>query len=108
MAHYYKERRATPLGKFTHPYPFCPTLCDQAGSLRFRLRWGLGLGGSMSGRARSKSLFSRLPTLRFRAKIMLGFASVLVISAVSLGMAYLRFDRVSVAVAGYRNSVAEA
>jgi methyl-accepting chemotaxis protein len=62
----------------------------------------------MSGRVRSQSLFSRLPTLRFRAKILLGFALVLVISAVSLGWAYLGFERVSAAVASYRNSVAEA
>ena len=62
----------------------------------------------MSGRVRSKSLFSRLPTLRFRAKILLGFALVLAISAVSLGTAYFGFDRVSEAVAAYRGSVAEA
>jgi methyl-accepting chemotaxis protein len=53
-------------------------------------------------------LFSRLPTLRFRAKISLGFALVLAISAVSLGTAYFGFDRVSEAVASYRNSVSEA
>jgi hypothetical protein len=53
-------------------------------------------------------LFSWLPTLRFRAKVLLGFALVLAISAVSLGMAYLGFDRVSEAVASYRNSVTEA
>jgi CHASE3 domain sensor protein len=62
----------------------------------------------MSGGVRSKSLFSWLPTLRFRAKVLLGFALVLAISAVSLGMAYLGFDRVSEAVASYRNSVTEA
>ena len=62
----------------------------------------------MSGRVRSKSLFSRLPTLRFRAKILLGFALVLAISAVSMGTAYLGFERVSEAVASYRNSVSEA
>jgi methyl-accepting chemotaxis protein len=62
----------------------------------------------MSGKVRSKSLFSRLPTLRFRAKILLGFALVLAISAVSLGTAYLGFERVSSAVASYRDSVAEA
>ena len=44
-------------------------------------------GVGMSGNVRSKSLFSWLPTLRFRAKILLGFALVLAISAVSLGMA---------------------
>jgi methyl-accepting chemotaxis protein len=62
----------------------------------------------MSGRVRSKSLFSRLPTLRFRAKILLGFALVLAISAVSLATAYFGFERVSQAVASYRNSVSEA
>ena len=62
----------------------------------------------MSGSVRSKSLFYRLPTLRFRAKILLGFALVLAISAVSLGTAYLGFERVSRAVASYRDSVSEA
>jgi methyl-accepting chemotaxis protein len=46
--------------------------------------------------------------LRFRGKIMLGFAVVLAISAVSMGMAYLGFNRVSEGVVSYRNSVAEA
>src|SRR6478752_7303539 len=69
----------------------------------------LGVPGvGMSGSVRSKSLFSWLPTLRFRAKILLGFALVLAISAVSLGLAYLGFDHVSEAVASYRNSVSEA
>ena len=39
---------------------------------------------------------------------MLGFAVVLAISAVSMGFAYLGFERVSVGVASYRNSVSEA
>jgi methyl-accepting chemotaxis protein len=39
---------------------------------------------------------------------MLGFAVVLVISAASLGIAYLGFERVSAGVASYRNSVTEA
>ena len=50
----------------------------------------------------------RLPTLRFRAKIMVGFAVVLAISAASLGFAYLGFERASTGVAAYRNSVSEA
>jgi methyl-accepting chemotaxis protein len=50
----------------------------------------------------------RLPTLRFRAKIMLGFAVVLAVSAASMGIAYFGFERVSVGVASYRNSVLEA
>ena len=39
---------------------------------------------------------------------MLGFAVVLVITAVSMGIAYLGFERVSAGVASYRNSVSEA
>jgi methyl-accepting chemotaxis protein len=49
-----------------------------------------------------------LPTLRFRGKIMLGFAVVLAISAASMGTAWLGFEQVSAGVAAYRNSVAEA
>jgi methyl-accepting chemotaxis protein len=56
---------------------------------------------------RSGSSF-RLPTLRFRAKIMLGFAVVLAISAASMGFAYLGFERVSDGVDAYRRSVQEA
>jgi methyl-accepting chemotaxis protein len=50
----------------------------------------------------------KLPTLRFRGKIMLGFAVVLAILAVSMSLAYVGFERVSAGVASYRNSVAEA
>jgi methyl-accepting chemotaxis protein len=46
--------------------------------------------------------------LRFRAKIILGFAVTLAISAASMGIAFLGFERVSAGVASYRNSVAEA
>jgi hypothetical protein len=56
---------------------------------------------------RSDSSF-KFPTLRFRAKIMLGFAVVLAISAASMGFAYLGFERVSAGVASYRQSVSEA
>jgi methyl-accepting chemotaxis protein len=55
-----------------------------------------------------QSVSLRLPTLRFRAKVMLGFAVVLAISAVSMGIAYLGFEHVSVGVASYRKSVSEA
>jgi methyl-accepting chemotaxis protein len=55
----------------------------------------------------SRSSF-KLPTLRFRAKIMLGFAVVLAISAASMGFAYLGFERVSDGVDSYRRSVQEA
>ena len=50
----------------------------------------------------------RMPTLRFRAKITLGFALVLAITAVSMGIAYLGFERISNKVTSYRQSVAEA
>jgi methyl-accepting chemotaxis protein len=53
-------------------------------------------------------MLSRLPTLRFRGKIILGFAFVLAISAVSMAIAYTRFGRVSDSVAAYRGSVAES
>jgi methyl-accepting chemotaxis protein len=46
--------------------------------------------------------------LRFRAKVMLGFAVVLTTSAVSMGIAYVGFEHVSVGVASYRKSVSEA
>jgi methyl-accepting chemotaxis protein len=50
----------------------------------------------------------KLPALRFRAKIMLGFAVVLAISAASMGFAFFGFDRVSAGVDSYRRSVLEA
>jgi methyl-accepting chemotaxis protein len=49
-----------------------------------------------------------MPTLRFRAKIILGFAAVLVISAGSMAFAYFGFERVSSGVGSYRTSVSEA
>ena len=48
------------------------------------------------------------PSLRFRAKVTLGFAAVLGISAVSMGLAYIGFERVSEGVVAYRTSVAES
>jgi methyl-accepting chemotaxis protein len=50
----------------------------------------------------------RLPTVPFRAKLVLGFGLVLIILAASLGVAYLGFEKVSGAVSSYRNSVSEA
>src|ERR1700744_1629501 len=50
----------------------------------------------------------KLPALRFRGKISLGFAVVLAISAVSMSFAYLGFGRVSDGVAAYRASVSES
>jgi len=62
----------------------------------------------MSGRITSPSKRTLFPTLRFRAKIILGFAVVLAISAVSLAFAYFGFERVSEGVGSYRSSVSEA
>ncbi|HVX75499.1 MAG TPA: methyl-accepting chemotaxis protein [Bradyrhizobium sp.] len=61
----------------------------------------------MSKRVGLQRLTFKLPTLRFRAKIMLGFMVVLVISAISMGIAYLGFERVLASVAAYRTSVTE-
>jgi methyl-accepting chemotaxis protein len=55
-----------------------------------------------------QSVSLKLPTLRFRGKVMLGFAVVLAVSAASMGIAYLGFERVCEGVATYRNSVSEA
>ncbi|MDH6686851.1 methyl-accepting chemotaxis protein [Bradyrhizobium elkanii] len=55
-----------------------------------------------------RSLSIRIPTLRFRAKIMLGFAVTLALSAATMGFAYMGFERVSAGVGSYRQSVAEA
>jgi methyl-accepting chemotaxis protein len=62
----------------------------------------------MSGRIEAPSKRAMFPTLKFRAKIILGFAVVLVISAVSMAFAYFGFERVSSGVGSYRNSVSEA
>ena len=62
----------------------------------------------MSKRVWPQSISMKLPTLRFRGKVMLGFAVVLAISTVSMGIAYVGFERVSAGVVTYRNSVSEA
>jgi methyl-accepting chemotaxis protein len=62
----------------------------------------------MPGGIRPQRRLLRFPAFRFRAKIMLGFAVVLTVSAASLGIAYLGFEHIASAVASYRNSVSEA
>jgi methyl-accepting chemotaxis protein len=61
-----------------------------------------------SKRVGLQSIPLRLPSLRFRGKIMLGFSVVLAITAISMSIAYFGFERVSAGVATYRKSVAEA
>jgi methyl-accepting chemotaxis protein len=56
----------------------------------------------------SQSAWSKLPSLRFRGKVTLGFAVVLAITAISMSTAYFGFERVSAGVATYRSSVSEA
>jgi methyl-accepting chemotaxis protein len=62
----------------------------------------------LSKRGWPQAITPKLPALRFRGKVMLGFAAVLVLSAVSMGIAYLGFERVSQGVLSYRTSVSEA
>ena len=51
----------------------------------------------LSKRIWPRLLTPKLPTFRFRGKVMLGFTVVIAISAVSMGIAYLGFERVSTA-----------
>jgi methyl-accepting chemotaxis protein len=62
----------------------------------------------LSKRGWLQSIALRPPTFRFRGKIMLGFTVVLAITAISMGIAYFGFERVSAGVAAYRKSVKEA
>jgi CHASE3 domain sensor protein len=83
-----------------------------SGALRSRFSWFSGKDGGievgLSKRVWPQSIPLRLPSLRFRGKVMLGFTVVLAISAISMGIAYFGFERVSAGVATYRKSVAEA
>jgi methyl-accepting chemotaxis protein len=67
-----------------------------------------GVGVRFSKGIRPQLAPVKLPALRFRGKISLGFAVVLAVSAVSMGFAYLGFGRVSDGVAAYRVSVSES
>jgi len=62
---------------------------------------GTKIAGAQGGTA-------ALPTLRFRGKVTLGFAVVLGITAISMGLAYLGFERVSDGVVGYREGVRQS
>jgi methyl-accepting chemotaxis protein len=62
----------------------------------------------MSGGSAPQRRFLGFPAFRLRAKMMLGFLVVLAVSAASLGIAYLGFERIAQAVVSYRNSVSEA
>jgi methyl-accepting chemotaxis protein len=49
-----------------------------------------------------------LSNLRFRAKIMLGFATVLAISSASMAVAYFGFERISAGAASYQSIVVQS
>lgn len=63
------------------------------------------MGWFKRGSGRKSTTF---PTLRFRAKVMLGFAMVLAVSALSMASAYYGYERISSGVASYRTSVSES
>ncbi len=60
-----------------------------------------------SDAAKAKESATLLANLRFRAKIMLGFAMVLAISSINMGVAYFGFERISAGVKSYHDIVAE-
>ena len=98
--------------KFTGFYPFCSNfqhrLRELALPVLLILEKKAGVRGGIVRRVWPQSISVKLPTLRFRGKVMFGFAVVLTISAASMGFAYLGFERVSAGVASYRNGVSEA
>lgn len=51
---------------------------------------------------------SRLSNLRFRTKILLGFATLLAISSASIGVAYFGFERISTGSESYQNIVVQS
>ncbi len=65
------------------------------------------MGWFKGARAQKQAKAGFLSNLRFRAKIMLGFAVVLGISAVNMGVAYFGFERISAGVQSYQNIVSE-
>jgi methyl-accepting chemotaxis protein/CHASE3 domain sensor protein len=67
-----------------------------------------GAGMKKSKRTGARKFSLKMPTLRFRAKVTLGFALVLLITLISMGIAYLGFERISDKVESYRRSVTEA
>jgi methyl-accepting chemotaxis protein len=100
------------VSKFTASYSFCSISQQPGRELTLRLRWcrenRRGCEVGLSKRFRPRSVSLKFPTLRFRGKVMLGFTVVLAVSAINMGIAYLGFERVSLGVASYRNSVTEA
>lgn len=63
--------------------------------------------GFRSAPAKQKAKISFLSNLRFRTKIMLGFMTVLGISAVNMGFAHFGFERIADGVQAYQGVVTE-
>jgi len=59
-------------------------------------------------RERSRTALVKVPALRFRGKVTLGFGCLLIISAISMGVAYFGFGRIAASVAVSRSGVAES
>src|ERR1700733_12365081 len=79
--------------RFTASYSFCSRFPGTEPSQRARIQWRQGGPLGFFKGVRLPSAPPKLPTLRFRGKISLGFAVVLAISAISMGFAYLGFGR---------------
>ncbi len=57
---------------------------------------------------RSRLPLARMPSLRFRGKVLVGFGCLLVLSAISMGFAYIGFERIAHSVVAYQTGVAES
>jgi len=68
---------------------------------------GSHMGWFKGGKGQRQDKPGVLSNLRFRAKIMLGFVLVLGLSAVSMGVAYFGFERISAGMSSYHDVVAE-
>jgi methyl-accepting chemotaxis protein len=69
--------------------------------------WGIAMGWFKGAGAPKQTKAGFLSNMRFRAKIMLGFAVVLGISAINMGVAYFGFERISAGVQSYQGIVSE-
>lgn len=59
-------------------------------------------------RERLRGALVKMPALRFRSKVTLGFGCLLIVSAISMGVAYFGFGRIAASVAASQAGVAEA
>ncbi len=53
-------------------------------------------------------LWAKMPTLKFRGKVLLGFGCLLIVSAISMGFAYFGFERIAGSIDAYQAGVAES